>query len=143
MCHTLRRSLLLLGAVVVLATASGCANYWQYRWDDLHEVADVGVTYSRTPYLVFYHSVESLFNIGYGNYECTFYGLGGGHLGRSEHYMKAWGALVWADEHVGWRGSGRDYDKDDPNTLYEQNAGFIGLPYGLISGHSNPSYVPT
>lgn len=143
MGRTLKRSVLLLGAVVVLAVTSGCANYWQYRWDDLHDVADIGVTVSRKPYLVFYHSVESMFNVGYGNFECTFYGLGGGHFGRGEHYLKAWGALFWADEEVGWRGSGRDYDKDDPNTLYEQYAGFVGLPYGLISGHSNPSYVPT
>lgn len=143
MGEKLKRSALLLAMAVVLG-ASGCANYWQYRWDDLHEIADIGVTYSKKGQWVFYNSFESIVALGYGNYECTFYGLGGGHFGRGEHFLKAWGALVWADEEVGWRNvAGRDYNRDDPNSLYRQTVGLVGMPVGLVTGHSNPAFVPT
>jgi hypothetical protein len=138
----LKRCALLVSAIVLLGTA-GCANYWQYRWDDFHDIADIGVTFSKKGQWVFYNSFESILALGYGDYECAFYGLGGGHFGRSDHYLKAWGALVWADEEVGWRGSGRDYDKDDRSTLYTQNVGIVGMPVGMVNGNSNPHYVPT
>jgi hypothetical protein len=117
----------------------GCATYWRDRAEDFADIVDIGVTYSPKSQWVFYNSFESILTLGYANYETNFYGWGGGHFGASRHYLKAWGALVYGDEQVGWR----DYNKDDPNTLYCQTVGIIGMPAGMINGHSDPHYVPT
>jgi hypothetical protein len=97
------------------------------------------VTVSKKPHFAFYNSFESTIVLGYANFEGTFAGWGGRQFGAERHFFKGWGVLVWGDEEVGWG----NYDKDDPNTLYEQYTGFIGMPYGLVTGHSNPHYVPT
>jgi hypothetical protein len=135
----MRRALLLLAAAALLCGGSGCATYWHNRARDFAEMVDIGVTYSKEPHWVFYQSFESLLTVGYANYEAAFYGWGGNQFGATPHYLKAWGALVWGHEQVGWG----DYDKADPDTLYVQTVGLIGMPAGLIDGPSNPSYVPT
>ena len=135
-----KRAGLLLCLGVVLAGLSGCGSYWQHRGEDFADTFDLGVTYSEKWQFVFYHSVESTVVLGYaGDFEATFYGWGNGRIGAMPHYLDAWGLMAWADERVGWD----NYNKDDPDTLYLQTAGFIGMPAGLITGHSNPHYVPT
>lgn len=139
MPRTLKRAVLLLAVAAVLPLGSGCATYWRNRAQDFADMVDIGVTYSSKGQWVFYQSFESILPIGYANYEATFVGWGGGRFGVTPHYLKAWGALAWGDEQVGWG----DYDKDDPDTLYTQRVGLVGMPSGLITGHSNPNYVPT
>jgi hypothetical protein len=134
-----RRALVLLVAAVCLVAFSGCATYWRDRANDFADMMDIGVTFSKKSQWVFYNSFESILTLGYANYEATFYGWGGGHFGKNHLYLKAWGALAWGDESIGWDG----YDKSDPNTLYCQTIGLVGMPSGLITGHSDPAYVPT
>ena len=126
----------LLAAVVIVS--QGCT-YLQHRGDDFAEMLDIGLTFSKKPQWVFYQSFESIVALGHADYEATFAGWGGGRFGVTPHYLKAWGALVWADEQVGWG----DYDKDDPDTLYTQTVGLVGMPAGFSSGNTNPHYVPT
>jgi hypothetical protein len=139
MRKALKRGLVLLMAAASLVVFSGCGTYWRNRANDFSDMFDIGVTFSKKGQWAFYNSFESIVALGYANYEATYYGWGGSHFGKNHLYLKAWGALVWADEQVGWDG----YDKSDPNTLYCQTVGLVGMPSGLISGHSNPSYVPT
>jgi hypothetical protein len=139
MRKTLRRGGSLLIVASALFVLSGCANYWRYRAEDFAETFDLGATFSKKPQFAFYNSFESIVALGYANCEVTFVGWGGGRFGVTPHYLKAWGLLAWGDESVGWG----DYDKYNPATLYQQTVGFVGMPYGLITGHSNPCYVPT
>jgi hypothetical protein len=138
MSATLRRAVLLPALAAALLAASGCA-YLRHRAEDFAEIADVGLTVSRKPQWAFYNSFESLAAGGYADYEATFIGWGGGQFGATRHYLKAWGALVWGDERVGWG----DYDVDEPGTLYEQTVGLVGMPAGMATGRSTPHYVPT
>ena len=77
--------------------------------------------------------------MGYANYDPTFYGWGGGHFGTIPMYLKAWGAVVYGKERIGWG----DYDMDDTSTLYTQTIGLVGMPCGVIQGEDNWHYVPT
>lgn len=135
----LKRAAVLIVAGVSLFVLSGCAQYWRDRGHDFADMVDIGVTYSPGTHWVFYQSFESLLTVGYADYEATFVGWGGGRFGATPHYLKAWGALVYGDEQVGWG----DYDKDDPGTLYTQTVGLVGMPYGVITGQDNWHYVPT
>jgi hypothetical protein len=136
----LKRLVLALTIAAAVVSLTGCATYWKYRGQDFAETFDLGFTFSKKPQFVFYNSFESILAIGYaGDFEATFVGWGGNRFGVTPSYLDAWGALVYADEKIGWR----DYDKNDPNTLYTQNVGIVGMPYGMVTGNSNPHYVPT
>ena len=139
MAGALKRTAVLIVAGICLVAFSGCAQYWRNRATDFSEMFDIGVTYSPETHWVFYNSFESILTVGYANYEATFYGWGGGQFGATPHSLKAWGALVYGDEQVGWG----DYDRDDPSTLYTQKVGLVGMPYGVITGQDNWHYVPT
>ena len=139
MREMLKRALLLLTVAVALLAGSGCATYWRDRAADFADMLDIGVTFSTKPQFVFYQSFESILPLGYADYEATFVGWGGSQFGVTSHYLKAWGALAWGDEQAGWG----DYDKDDPNTLYVERVGLVGMPSGLITGYSDPHCVPT
>lgn len=139
MRETLKRTVLLVAVAVALFAFSGCATYWRNRGEDFADMCDLGLTFAKKPQWVFYQSFESVAAVGYSDFEATFVGWGGGRVGITPHYLKAWGALLWADEQVGWA----DYDTDDPNTLYAQSAGLAGMPAGMVTGKSNPHYVPT
>ena len=139
MRERLKRALLLTTVAVSLFAFSGCATYWRDRGHDFSDMFDIGVTYSKDWQWAFYNSFESIIALGYADYQATYYGWGGGHFGKNHLYLNAWGALVWADEQIGWDG----YDVNDPNTLYCQTVGLVGMPSGLITGHSDPAYVPT
>jgi len=139
MGRRLTRTAVLLAAAVVLLAGSGCATYWRNRAADFADMMDIGITVSKHTQFVFYQSFESILPLGYSDFEGTLLGWGGGHFGATRHYLKAWGALAWGDEQVGWG----DYDKDDPSTLYRMRVGLVGMPSGLITGYSNPYYVPT
>ena len=139
MPQTFRRSAVLLALALVIVGVSGCATYWRDRSDDFADTFDLGFTTTKEFKFVFYHSFESVIAVGRGDFEATFFGWGNGKFGTQPHYLKAWGALVWADEQVGWG----DYDKNDRSTLYTQTVGLVGAPAGMINGNSNPHYVPT
>jgi hypothetical protein len=133
------RAFLLTAVAASLIAFSGCANYWRNRLDDASEMFDIGVTFSKAGQWAFYNSFESILSLGYADYEATYYGWGGGHFGKNHLYLNAWGALVYGDEKIGWEG----YDVNDPNTLYCQSIGIVGMPIGLATNHSDPAYVPT
>jgi hypothetical protein len=133
-----RRVALLLAVGILTLGTSGCA-YLHSRVEDLADIADIGVTYSKDSQWAFYHSLLSTITIGYADSETTFHGLADGRFGTQPEYVKAWGAVAWGEEQMGWG----DYRKDDPNTLYCQTVGLVGMPYGLVKGPSSPHYVPT
>ncbi len=133
------KRLIMLAVLAVALPAAGCAQYWNDRASDFADTFDIGVTFSRKPQFVFYHSFESIVALGYANYEAMFYGWGGGQFGAERHCLKAYGVLLWGDEEAGWG----NYNRNDPNTLYTQYVGLVGMPVGLATGNSNPHYVPT
>jgi hypothetical protein len=139
MRQMLKRAVLLLVVAAALIGMSGCATYWRSRGDDFADMLDIGITLSKKQQFVLYSSFESVLALGYGDFEGTFAGWGGGRFGVTHHSVKAWGVVVWAHEELGWG----DFDRNDPNTLYVQTTGLVGMPYGLIEGPSNPNYVPT
>ncbi len=122
MRERLKRALVLTTVAVSLFAFSGCATYWRDRGHDFSDMFDIGVTYSKDWQWAFYNSFESIIALGYADYQATYYGWGGGHFGKNHLYLNAWGALVWADEQIGWDG----YDVNDPNTLYCQTVGLVG-----------------
>jgi hypothetical protein len=132
------RAVLLVVVALAAAGTMGCT-YLRYREQDLADVVEIGVTYSRSPQWAFYHSILSTIVLGYADSETTFYGLADGRFGRQPQYVKAWGAVAWGKEQIGWG----NYRKDDPSTLYCQTVGLVGMPTGVVTGHANPHYVPT
>jgi hypothetical protein len=136
---TLKGTTRLFVGLAALVVLTGCTSYWRHRAEDFADTFDIGLTFSKKPQFAFYNSFESIVALGYANYEATFVGWGGNRFGATRHYLKAWGALVWADEEAGWG----NYDKNDRSTLYCQTVGIVGMPVGMITGNSNPHYVPT
>jgi len=133
------RLVLLLFAVMALSVVSGCATCSEDRIADFARMMDVGVTFSKNPQFAFYMTFESALSVGYADFDGTLVGWGGGRFGAMPHHMKAWGAVVWGDEQVGWA----NYDPDDPSTLERMRVGVVGMPSGLISGYTDSYHVPT
>jgi hypothetical protein len=133
------RRALLLFAVMAVSVGSGCGTYPQDCATDFANMMDVGVTVSKDPHFAFYMTFESTLPVGYADFDGTMIGWGGGRFGAMPHHMKAWGALAWGDEEVGWG----NYDKDDPSTLHRMRVGLVGMPSGLITGYSDGYYVPS
>lgn len=138
MREVVRRAVLSVVLALAAVCSTGCT-YLGYRVDDLADIPDIGVTYSKDSQWAFHHSVLSMIALGYADSETTFYGLADGRFGSQPQYVKAYGALAWGEEEIGWGG----YRKDDPSTLYCQTVGLVGMPAGVIEGHANPHYVPT
>jgi hypothetical protein len=133
--NAVRRLGLVLALAVVFAAAQGCT-YLKYRGQDFMEMADLGLTITKTPQIGLYANGVSIVCGGYSNIDGWFAGWGGGKFGVQRHYNYCWGMLLGGWEEIGWG----DFDKNDPDTLYRQQQGIIGIvqpPYD-----SNPAYVP-
>ncbi len=133
------RRALALAAVMAASVSAGCAAYPQGRIADFARMMDIGVTVSENPQFAFYMTFESALTVGYARFDGTLIGWGGGQFGAVPHHLKAWGAVLWGDEQVGWA----DYDLDDPSTLDRMRVGIVGMPSGLISGYTDSYHVPT
>jgi hypothetical protein len=139
------RGALALALLVALWGAQGCSpfrqvaarggagnvvgSYVKWRFEDLFECIDLGVTVSEESGGGIYGHFASLTPFGAYHMDGTFVGLGGGQLGVTRHYMAGVGALAFGYEEVGWQ----DYDRHDQATVQSLGVGPIGLlapPYG-------------
>ncbi len=85
--------LLALTAVAALVFATqGCTviRYFQYRYDDFAEVADVGLSITTTPQIGLYWNSLDLLTVGYCNLDGYFLGFGGGQIGITRLSAKCW-----------------------------------------------------
>ncbi len=141
MARFLRSGLLLAALGLGLCAAPGCTNlgrrakniphgiglYFQDRWEDLTEIADVGFTFSLKGGYVLYTDVASLVPIGGGHFNAWFFGFGGGQflgIGHSRflvtrYYFAGGGLGVWGYEEFAWD----QYDTEDLSTLHCQDVG--------------------
>lgn len=125
------------GVVAVLGVAvaiSGCS-YLRERGSDALDILDLGVTWSKKPYLSVYGCAVGIASAGAGHFEGRFAGVGGGRLGVSPHYHRVLGLAAWSYEEVGWEG----YDASKPETLYIQHPGIVGW---LAFLPRKPAYAP-
>ena len=118
----------------LLLATPGCA-YLRDRGNDALDILDLGVTWSKKPYLTVYGCAVGLASAGAGHFEGTFAGIGGGRLGVTGHYHRVLGLGLWSYEELGWDG----YDKAKPETLYIQHPGIIGWVAFLPR---KPAYAP-
>lgn len=104
-------------------------SYVKWRFEDLFECIDLGVTVSKESGGGVYGHFASLTPFGAYHMDGHFVGIGGGQVGATRHYMAGVGALVFGYEEVGWQ----DYDRHDLSTVQALGVGPIGLlapPYG-------------
>lgn len=104
-------------------------SYVKWRFEDLFECIDLGVTVSQESGGGIYGHFASLTPFGAYYMDGSFVGLGGGQLGVTRHYMAGVGAMVFGYEEVGWQ----DYDRRDLGTVQALGVGPAGLlapPYG-------------
>lgn len=104
-------------------------SYFKWRFEDLFETIDLGLTISKKPYGGLYGHFASLTPFGVTYVDGNFVGVGGGQIGMTRHYIAGVGALAWGYEEVGWQ----QYNKDDLATVQALGVGPIGLlapPYG-------------
>ncbi|HUT36840.1 MAG TPA: hypothetical protein VNE39_25385 [Planctomycetota bacterium] len=145
------RSIVLLAALGAgLCGTPGCTNlgrrakhfphaiglYFQDRFEDLTEVADLGFTFTLKSGYVLYVSAGSLVPVGGGYFNGWFLGFGGGQvfgIGHSRflvtrHYFAGGGVGVWGYEEIGWD----EYDTEDLSSFHCQDvgAGLFVEPYG-------------
>ena len=139
------RVVLALSVVVALCGVQGCSpfakvakeggagavvvSYLKWRGQDLCETIDLGVTVSKTPYGGLYGHFSSITPFGAYKMDGSFFGIGGGQIGLTRHYLAGVGAMVWGYEEIGWQ----DYDRNDLSTVQALGVGAIGLvmpPYG-------------
>ena len=104
-------------------------SYLKWRFEDLLETVEVGLTLSSKSCGGFYVDPASLAPLGACYFDGTFVGVGGGQLGVTRHYMAGVGAVIWGYEEYGWQ----DFDRRDLTTVQALGVGPIGLllpPYG-------------
>jgi hypothetical protein len=126
---------------IALAGAAGCTSlgrraktfphaiglYFQDRYEDLTEIADIGFTFTLKGGYVLYTSAGSLVPVGGGYFNGWFLGFGGGQLlgiGHSRflatrYYFAGGGVGVWGYEEFGWD----TFDTEDLSTLHCQDVG--------------------
>lgn len=161
-----RVSLLLAAAGLGLCTAPGCSSlgrrarnlphgiglYFQDRYEDLTEIADVGLTFSLKGGWVLYTDAASLVPVGGGYLNAWFFGFGGGQLfgiGHSRflitrYYFAGGGVGVWGYHEFGWD----EFDTEDLSTVHCQDLG-AGLfvppcgrpgPFPSFRSHAHAGY---
>ena len=133
----LNRLSVVMSLVVLLLAVQGCT-YLRYRAEDLADVIDLGVTFSKKPGLAVYGTCPFSLVSGLGGYvDGYFVGWGGGQIGVTRHYLKAVGIVVIGAEEIGWG----DFDKEDPATLNRAYQGVLGVPlFPFI--WARPAYMP-
>ncbi len=133
----------------VLSGAAGCSavesvgRYFQYRFEDFCEVADVGLTITTTPQWGFYWNSLEVLLFGYSDVDGYFLGFGGGGIGIRRHSNKCYGLIVGVEE-VGWSGN-LSPDPIPEENIHKRMSGVPGILMGLTgSGEygAGPNYTP-
>jgi hypothetical protein len=100
-------------------------------------MVDVGLSLSAKPGIGLYWNSLDVFPVGFSYVDGYFLGWGGGQIGFTKHYNHCIG-FGYAREEIGW---GPGMDKDDPQTLYVDYSGVLGL---LLPPYKNePAYLPS
>ncbi len=125
---------------LALVACSGCAaglEYGKYRVQDALDVVDVGLTVTAKPCIGLYWNSLDVFPVGYSYIDGYFVGWGGGQIGVTRHFNECWGLGIGHEE-IGW---GKEFDKDDPDTMYTRYSGILGT---VVAPHkTNPGYTPS
>jgi hypothetical protein len=118
----------------VLCVTLGCT-YLHRRAGDALEVADVGLAFSKRPYLSCFMIFPPihLSPIGAGAVDGWFAGLGGGTVW-SPYYERSIGLLLWGEETLAFGKSRADLQGLDADELREQATHYRTGPIGLIQG---------
>ncbi len=133
----------------LLVGATGCSavgsvgRYFQYRFEDLCEVADVGLTITTTPQWGFYWNSLEVLVAGYSDVDGYFLGFGGGGIGIRRHSNKCYGLFVGVEE-VGWS-SNLSPDPIPEENIHKRMSGAFGILAGLTGGGeygAGPNYTP-
>ncbi len=139
--------------VCAVAGAAGCANvatYLEHRYNDLCEVADVGLTITDTPQWGLYWNSLDVFPIGVSHLDGWFVGFGGGQIGITRHYNRCWG-LGYGEEIIGWGSHLGEVGEVDESSdkVIKTRSGWIGIATWLLgidvtdSGFDlSPNYRP-
>ena len=107
---------------LVLLSLQGCT-YLRHRGDDAADMIDIGVTWSKEPYLSAHLCLVGLASLGGGRMNGSFAGLGYGEFGSQRHYHRNVGLLAWSRSELGW---GDGFDPAKPETLESFEIGPIG-----------------
>jgi len=118
--------------------------YCQDRFEDLTEVADLGLTFTWKPGFALYASPLSLTPFGAGYFNGWFLGFGGGQflgIGHSRFlvtrtYFAGGGLMMWGYEEFGWD----TFDTEDLSTLQCQDVGAAAI---VLPPHGRPGPVPS
>jgi len=121
------RTWALLGLLGIMASSTGCGNYWANRRNDVKDFFDVGVTTTSKPAFAFYVGFLNVLPVGYANVEGTLHGMGGGRTGAVPVRQRACGVLLWGKERFGY---GEEFAPDDPGTPDAWRVGPLGLALG-------------
>jgi hypothetical protein len=126
-----------LTLAALLAASQGCTTwqggipgYFRNRLKDTLEIADLGVTVTKTPQFSFYAALLSVGPGGYGDVDGTFIGMGGGDIGAMPIYYHHFGFLVYGREKTAWGNSiwnYPEYDPNNPETFNSQGVGILGF----------------
>lgn len=116
-----RKTGFVLTFAVLLSAVQGCT-YLRHRLDDAKEMGDIGVTWSKKPYVSAHACLVGLASIGGGRMDGQFAGLGGGKVKAMRHYHRNLGLLGWSYSELGWD----DFDVEDPDTLDAFHIGPVG-----------------
>ena len=123
--RVLGKGVLLLAFAVLMGACEGCS-YVQHRLDDVTEMFDLGLTFSKKPQFSAYMNCPVIAPIGYGKVDGYFVGMGGGKVSAMKHRQESSGLLVWGREEVSWE----SFDPEQAGTLSVQGVGVLGLAEG-------------
>jgi len=121
-----RQMACVLGIVVALLAATGCASYWRDRGNDAADFIDVGITYSKTPQIGLYAGFQSILTIGYADVDGGMLGLGQGQFGDLPMRNRNMGLAIVGVEQYAFDGH---YDALNPASPEERGAGLGMLAY--------------
>lgn len=148
---------IVLGAVVaVLIFSQGCAalkpvgTYFVHRYQDLGEIADFGLSVTKTPQVGLYWNSLEIIVFGHCDLDGWFVGWGGGQIGVTRMYAKCSGFLI-GEEIIGWGpklGEPGTVDESRDDILIKRRSGMLGIMSNLAGAEfgnnygSGPNYTP-
>ena len=146
-----------LGAMIaVLMVTQGCAaldavgTYAVHRYEDLGEIADVGLTFTKTPQVGLYWNSLEIIVFGASDLDGYFLGWGGGQIGVTRMYARCWG-FGFGEEIIGWGpelGEPGEVDESRDDILVKRRSGFVGILSSIAGGDAGenfgqgPDYTP-
>jgi len=116
----------LLAVGILASSLSGCA-YMTHRGEDALAIFDVGFTFSAKPHFAAYCGFNSLFGLGYAEFDGKYFGIGNQNAGWMDARMHEGGMLLEGYEQYGYR----EFNPEKPDSLKVYGVGVGMLNHDL------------